>query len=189
MFKRFLTAVLLFIVFNLNAQTDRKIFTLSIGYGYFNQIKNNNAGGNVWIQAGYKFHKQLSFAMEFENASFEIPKNFEPNGMFDSQYFIDNSFTLGVQYRLPLKSKFQIAFGTGISYRLRTKEYFDSLTSISGNSYSSKIEFTDALGIPVFLELHYPITKYLFVGSRIKNNFYISQRSTYSGGLLLAIKL
>lgn len=189
MFKRFLTAVLLFIVFNLNAQTDRKIFTLSLGYGYFNQIKNNDAGGNVWIQADYKFHKQISFAMEFENASFEIPIVYGTIGLPNRQYVIDNSFTLMCKYHLPSKSKIQIALGGGASYRLRTREYFDSITSISGSSYSREIEITDAIGVPLGIEIRYPLTKFLHIGVRIRSNLYLVQRSTYGGGLLLAIKL
>ncbi|MBX9785018.1 MAG: hypothetical protein K2X48_17155 [Chitinophagaceae bacterium] len=145
------------------SQVSNKIFTLSLGYGYFNQIKKTDAGGNFWIQSEYKFSKSFSLAMEFENASFEIPVKYNSAELPNRQYFYDNSFAMLLKYYLPVSSKIQTSIGVGILYRLGSRDYYDSSISQAGMvSYKKTVEPTDALGFPVVLEGRYPFLRSLY---------------------------
>ncbi|MBX9785625.1 MAG: hypothetical protein K2X48_20265 [Chitinophagaceae bacterium] len=181
------------------SQVANKNFTLSIGYGYFNQFKNSDAGGNIWIQTDYKFSKSFSFATEFENARFAIPILYGVSGLPNRQFIYDNSFAFLPKYHFNLKTKLQVSAGAGFVYRLRARDHFDStISNLGDRNYTRQVEATDNLGMPVILEIHYPLNQFLFIGARIRTNFWLSnlntnpdwhRRATYAGGLLLAIKL
>ena len=181
------------------SQAANKSFTLSIGYGYFNQVKGSDAGGSVWIQTDYKFSKNFSFTTEFDNASFKIPISYGVSALPNRQIFIDNSFALLTKYHFNFKSNLQASAGTGFVYRLRSRDYFDStISSLGDRTFTRQVEATDNFGIPLIGEVRYPLNRFLFIGARIRTNFWLSnlntnpdwhRRATYAGGLLLAIKL
>jgi hypothetical protein len=174
----------------INAQAEKECRVTS-GLGFAGARKNTKSVGQyIWLQLDYKLSKNISFATEFENMTYQLQGYYTatPPGL-DEIKSVDNNFSLLFKYHFRTDSQLKIAFGSGWTYTIRTSEYYNYEINGTTERWFRVVQSIDNYQIPLLLELEYPLWKNINAHARAKYNLNRQNGSTYSSGIGLSLKL
>lgn len=180
----------LFPAFSQSSLQFSKECRISSGIGFGGAVSDAKSPGRVvWLQLDYKFIKNVSIAMEFENMRYTLQGNYPTLPDHLNQVNVGrNNFSLLFKYHIETKLPLKVAVGSGGTYTVKSSKYYYNI----GNATQDLryiVSNTDGYEVPLLLEVRYPIWKIIDVQARIKGNLTKQKRSTYSSGLALSIRL
>jgi hypothetical protein len=173
-----------------NIETEKECRIIS-GIGFAGATKNTKSIGQyLWFQFGYKLSKNISFATEFENMTYNLRGYYTatPPGL-DEIKSVDNNFSLLFKYYVLTDSRLKVAVASGWTYAIRTSEYYNYEINGTTEHWYRDVRSIDNYQIPLLLELEYPLWKKVNVQARAKYNLNPRDGSTYSSGIGLSLKL
>ena len=163
---------------------------ISSGIGFGGAINNaKSTGREVWLQLDYKFIKNVSISMEFENMGYTLQGHYPtlPENLNEINVR-RNNFSLLFKYHIETKLPLKIAVASGGTYTVKSSDYYYE----SGNATQDlrwTVSTIDGYEVPLLLEVRYPIWKVIDIQARAKASLNTKKRSTYSSGIALSIRI
>ena len=163
---------------------------ISSGIGFGGATSNaKSSGREVWLQLDYTFIKNVSIAMEFENMRYTLQGHYPT--LPENLNVINvrrNNFSLLFKYHIETNLPLKVAVASGGTYIVKSSDYYYE----SGNATQDlrwNVSTIDDYEVPLLLEVRYPIWKIIDIQARVKGSLNTQQRSTYSSGIALSIRL
>jgi hypothetical protein len=172
------------------AQVNNNI--ISFGSGYSNAANSSNSGYNYWLQFSKGVSKRISLATDFEHLEFKQPNAYVINTQKNPEQKVsDNNISLVVQYNFLQKHKVSFSIGSGIAYKIKLIEYYDTyyFAGVTGEITTRNVVGGSFIELPIIGNTYYSISKKILLGLRLKYNISPKDVSTYSASLGVAIQL
>ena len=179
--------------FSFSQATDifEKECRISAGGGISGTFHNFRAPGlDTWYQLDYRFLRNISVAMEFDDQNYSMPGYYDLPFINPNKVMVyDNNFSILLKYHFRADKKLKVAVAGGWSWCIVQNDYYLLTSTGTSTEFIRNVSSFNDLSIPFLLEINYPLSPTVAVTTRLKYNLSIQVNPAWTTTAGLSIKL